>query len=107
MIKTKQDARECLEGLRDYTLDYPDDKYMYGGDMDECRLTGYFPYDYFQNETYTITHNNGSYWQHWTRGNESWIDAVELTLEEAVKEVYRLRKFFNYEEIKAKKEGYR
>ena len=107
MIKTKQDARECLEGLRDYTLDYPNDKYMYGGNIEECSLYGYCPIDYFTNETYIITKNKGSYWQHWTCGNESWINQVELTLKEAVREVYRLRKYFNHDEIKSKKEEYR
>lgn len=89
MIRTKQDAREYLEGLDVWTID----TYPYN-----CELVGIVAVDTmssYNNEVYTITRMSTCYRLHWRQGNSSWMHCEELSLDDAVDHVYKYRKAYN------------
>jgi hypothetical protein len=89
MIRTKQDAREYLEGLDVWTID------IYS---ENCELVGIVTTDEinsYNDETYTITRMPTCYRLQWRQGNTGWLHCKELSLDEAVDHVYKYRKAYN------------
>jgi len=90
MIRTKQDAREYLEGLDIWTPDtYPELTQLLGIVTIDAMSS-------YNNETYTLTRTGQDEYQlHWRQGNSSWQHTEELSLEPAVDHVYKYRKAYN------------
>jgi hypothetical protein len=89
MIRTKQDAREYLEGLDVWT----ETTYL-----ENCELVGIVTIDSvssYNNEVYTITRMSTCYRLHWRQGATSWQHCEEVSLDEAVDHVYKYRRAYN------------